>query len=115
VIVTLAIKDGWHLYANPTGAATFRPTTLTLPSGQPASLAKVRYPPGTDALAAPGGEEKASVYEGEVKLTARVRLDAQARPGPMTLNLKISYQACNDRACLAPATLTVPLALTITR
>jgi hypothetical protein len=115
VIVTLAIKDGWHLYANPTGVSSLRPTTVTLPSGQPASLGEVRYPPGAAAAAAPGGDGKASVYEGEVKLTARVRLDAQARPGPMTLNLKVSYQACNDRACLAPATLTVPVALTITR
>jgi uncharacterized protein YyaL (SSP411 family) len=115
LIVTLNIKDGWHLYANPTGVASLRPTAVTLPPGQPATLTEVRYPPGAAAPAAPGGDEKASIYEGEVKLTARVRLDAQAGPGPLTLNLKISYQACNDRACLAPATLTVPLTLTVAR
>ena len=92
-----------------------KPTTVTLAAGQPATLAAVRYPAGTATLATPGSPEKASVYEGEIKLTARVRLDAQAQPGPLTLSLKVGYQACNDRACLAPATLNVPLALTIAR
>jgi uncharacterized protein YyaL (SSP411 family) len=115
VVLTLAIKDGWHLYANPAGIATLKPTTLTLASGQPATLAAVRYPGGTPAPAVPGSDEKAMVYEHEVKLAARLRLDAQARPGPLTLKLTVAYQACNDRACLAPASLTVPLTLNIGR
>jgi uncharacterized protein YyaL (SSP411 family) len=115
VIVTLVIKDGWHVYANPTGADFLIPTTLTLTPGGPATLAAVRYPAGTAKLATPGSTDTASVYEGKVKLTARVRLDAQARPGPLALSLKVGYQACNDRACLAPASLNVPVALTIAR
>ena len=79
-------------------------------AGQPATLAAVRYPGGTPAPAVPGSDEKAMVYEHEVKLAARLRLDAQALPGPLTLKLTVAYQACNDRACLAPASLTVPLA-----
>jgi uncharacterized protein len=115
VIVTLVVKDGWHIYANPTGAAFLIPTTVTLTAGGPATLAAVRYPPGTATLATPGSPDTASVYEGKVMLTARIRLDAQARPGPLALSFKVGYQACNDRACLAPASLTVPLALTIAR
>ncbi len=115
VIVTLVVKHGWHLYANPTGAAFLKPTIVTLTPGQPAALTGVRYPAATATLATPGSPEKASVYEGEIKLTARVRLAAQAQPGPLTLSLTVSYQACNDRACLAPASLNVPLALSIAR
>ena len=114
MIVTLVVKDGWHLYANPTGVPFLKPTTVTLPpASRPRSprSATRRAPP----LATPGSPEKASVYEGKIMLTARVRLDAKARPGPLTLSLRLSYQACNDRACLAPATLNVPLALTIAR
>jgi DsbC/DsbD-like thiol-disulfide interchange protein len=115
VVVTLAIQDGWHLYANPAGVATLRPTTLALASGQPATLSTVNYPAGTPAPAIPVSDEKALVYEHAVKLTARLRLDAQARPGPLTLRLTVAYQACNDRACLAPASLAVPLKLMISR
>jgi uncharacterized protein YyaL (SSP411 family) len=114
VTLSLTIQEGWHLYANPTGVETLHPTTVTLPAGQKATLAEVRYPAGTP-LATPGVDEKAAVYEGEVKVTARVKLDAQIQPGPLKLEFKIGYQACNDRACLAPATLTVPLAVSVGR
>jgi DsbC/DsbD-like thiol-disulfide interchange protein len=115
VVLTLAVKDGWHLYANPTGAATLKPTTLSIASGQPATLAAVRYPAGTPAPALPGSDEKAMVYEREVKLAARLRLVDQAKPGPLTLRLTVGYQACNDRACLAPASLAVPLTINVSR
>jgi uncharacterized protein YyaL (SSP411 family) len=115
VLVTLAVKDGWHLYANPTGTATLKPTTLSIATGQPAALAAVHYPAGTPAPALPGSDEKALVYEHEVRLTARLRLDDRAKPGPLTLRLTVGYQACNDRACLAPASLAVPLTMNISR
>jgi uncharacterized protein YyaL (SSP411 family) len=115
VTVTLTVMRGWHIYANPAGDETLKPTTVTLSTGQPATLAAVRYPVGTATLATPGSPEMASIYEGTVKLTACVRLDAQAQPGPLTLNLKVSYQACNDRVCLPPASLIVPVVLTIVR
>jgi uncharacterized protein YyaL (SSP411 family) len=115
VTVTLAVKDGWHLYANPAGIESLKPTTLSLASGQPATLIAVQYPGGTVAPATPGSDERAFVYEGQVKLTARIKLHAKAAPGPVSLKLTVGYQACNDRACLAPASLTVPLTLTISR
>jgi hypothetical protein len=30
------------------------------------------------------------------------------------LNLKLKYQACDDKVCLAPASLAIPLEITIT-
>ena len=47
-----------------------------------------------------------------MELTARVRLDPDAKAIPDALRLVVRHQACNDRACLAPARLTVPVALT---
>ena len=79
VIVTLVVKDGWHLYANPAGVELLKPTTVTLAAGQPATLAAVRYPAATATLATPGSPEKASVYEGEIKLD---RPRPARRPGP---------------------------------
>ncbi len=112
VVVTLSIKDGWHLYANPVGDENLIPTTLSLAPDQPATLVKVTYPPGEEKVLASGGPEKLALYEGPVKLTARVRLDPQAKAIPEALRIVVRHQACNDRACLAPARLTVPVALT---
>jgi len=115
VVVSLSIKDGWHLYANPVGEENLIPTTLSLAPDQPATLVDVTYPPGEEKVLASGGPEKVALYEGTVELTARVRLDPGARTIPDALRLVVRHQACNDRACLPPASLTVPLAFTIAR
>ncbi len=55
------------------------------------------------------------MYEGKVQLTARIRLAESIKPGPLRLTLKLSYQACNDRLCLAPASLEIPAGLNVAR
>jgi len=39
----------------------------------------------------------------------RVTLPQHARPGKTTVRLRPKYQPCDDRVCLAPATLAIPL------
>src|SRR5262249_45242677 len=109
IVVTVSVKEGWHIYANPNGTTTLKPTRLTLEAAQPATVVGVAYPAATATLSTPGVDEKAGVYEGEVRLKARVKLAGDARPGPLTLPIQVNYQACNDRACLAPAIVKVPL------
>ena len=43
--VSIAIKEGWHIYANPTGVDVLNPTTLVLEPGQAAADLHVNYPP----------------------------------------------------------------------
>ena len=112
VVVTLVIKGGWHLDANPVGVANLKPTTVALSPDQPASLVRVDYPAGRLKVLASSGAERVSLYEGEVAIAARVRLDPGIKAVPEALTFRVQYQACNDRACLAPATLTVPVRLT---
>jgi DsbC/DsbD-like thiol-disulfide interchange protein len=113
VSLTLAIKDGWHLYANPTGSEVLKPTTVTLAEDQGHELVLVDYPAGQAKVLASSGPDEVPVYEGKVKLTAHVRLAGDAKPGSASLDFKVRYQACNDRSCLAPTTLSVPLTLKI--
>ena len=103
--LTLTIKQGWHIYANPAGSETAIPTTVGLGPDQTATLVKVEYPKGEVKTFA--GDEKVAVYEGKVALTVRVRPDKSAD----LVTLRVRYQACDDRSCLAPAFLTVPVAL----
>jgi uncharacterized protein YyaL (SSP411 family) len=108
VVLTLTIADPWHLYANPTGTANVKPTVVTLAPEGPAVLERVDYPRG-EAKALAGLTEKIPVYEGRVTITTRVGVKPDAKPGPADLIFRVRYQACDDRACLAPATLSVPL------
>jgi uncharacterized protein YyaL (SSP411 family) len=108
VVLNVTIQKGWHIEPNPAGSEFTKPTTVTLAPAGGAKLVKVDYPQGTlKKLAA--NDAPTPVYENEVKLTARIQLAEDARADELTL--KLSYQACDDRVCLAPATLPVSVRL----
>jgi uncharacterized protein YyaL (SSP411 family) len=116
-VVSVAIQQGWHLYANPTGVAELKPTTLRLDraSERSATLVHVKYPRGATKVLGSLGREKVALYEGKVELIARIRLVEDVKPGTIPMRLTMSYQACNDRLCLAPASLEIPLDVSVAR
>jgi uncharacterized protein len=101
--LTIAVRDGWHVYANPTGDTGVPPTRLTIDPGQGWAIERVEYPPGVVKTLA-SSQNKVALYEGKVKLVVRLKPDGDAT-GQAAADLKFTlhYQACNDRACLAPA------------
>ena len=115
VIVKLAIKPGWHIYANPTGVAEVSPSQLELDpeSGNILTMRKPLYPAGVRKVLASSGAEKVALYEKDVELSAACQISRDAKPGPVTIKFRLSYQACNDSLCRAPATLDIPLSLAI--
>ncbi len=115
--VTVIIEPGWHLYANPASAPELKATTLGLDqsSSGSAKLLEVKYPTGEAKALASTGPEKVGLYEGQVEINARIRLVAEAKSGPLRLTFKLSYQACNDKLCLAPASLEIPLNIEVVR
>ncbi|AGA29197.1 DUF255 domain-containing protein [Singulisphaera acidiphila] len=110
VDLTVKVKKGWHLNANPAGSENLIPTTVALARNQPAKVSKVEYPAG-DARVLEVGNAPVPLYEGTVTLKARVRLDAEAKQTPDALTFEVRYQACNDNACLAPTSLSVRVPL----
>jgi uncharacterized protein len=110
VVLTVSIAKGWHLYANPIDVENLKPTSVVLDRGAPASLVRVEYPKGERKVLA-GSTEKVPVYEGEIAVTVRLRLNADADLKGLSLPLRLKYQACDDRSCLAPATLEIPVKL----
>jgi uncharacterized protein YyaL (SSP411 family) len=117
VVVRLSIKHGWHLYANPTGLAEFKPTTIELErsSAQTASLLETKYPAGEQQVLGSIGKEHVALYEQEVELRAHCKLAADAKSGAVTINFVLNYQACNDRLCLAPTTMKIPVRVPVGR
>jgi uncharacterized protein len=115
VVVLVKIQNGWHIYANPAGLPEMKPTTLGLgqQSDKAVRLLKVKYPAGESKVLGSLGTEQVALYEGKVEFTARLRLSDDARAGSVKVPFTLSYQACNDRLCQAPATLEVPLTVTI--
>ena len=107
--VRLAIGEGWHIYANPSGSEVVRGTEVALAAGATAKIVKVEYPRGKSMFSPGGAADKVDVYEGEVTIKVRLRLDAKEEP--VEVVFLVSYQPCNDRACLAPVRVKVPMTI----
>ena len=74
------------------------------------SLDKVVYPKGEPKKFA-FSDEPLSVYEGSLLMGAKLKVAPGVAPGTYALKGKLGYQACNDHACLPPAS--VPLSVNL--
>jgi uncharacterized protein YyaL (SSP411 family) len=101
--VFLEIVDGWHVNANPAASEWLIPTSVTVGADIPVALSQVHYPPG-ESLYLAGLEETLSVYSGLVVLKVDLVVDPKAQVGTSgEVRLLVTYQACDDERCLAPA------------
>ncbi len=112
-VVSVHIKEGWHIYANPAGVPDLKPTILVLEPGQAAADLRVDYPAGQTKVLGSLGTEKVALYEGKIDIPFRVTLPREIRAGKTTMRLRLNYQPCNDRLCLAPASLAIPLEVSV--
>lgn len=95
-------------------------TSITL-AEQPdwvAAVGATQYPPVHDAkVADPSGENPAGItvktYEGEAAAFIPVVIKPAATPGPRTLKITASFQACNDKFCAQPEEFTLEIPIEI--
>jgi Disulphide bond corrector protein DsbC len=108
--VVAEVASGYHINDHVPSLDYLIPTELKLEVAVPLGLGAVVYPKGAprkfEFLDVP-----ISVYEGKLVVGALVNVAANARPGVYALKGALNYQACNDHACLPPASL--PLTLTV--
>ncbi len=96
----LSIADGWHLYPPGVDPGLGRPTGL---AGHDLELRELALPRGVERRPAPG-QPPARLYE------ERVVLRGELRPAGERPRLELSFQACDERRCLAPASRLLPVA-----
>ena len=76
------------------------------------AIERVVYPKG-EAKKFAFADEPLSVYEGTLVVGAKLKVAPTVPPGSYALKGKLTYQACNDHACLPPASVPVALALKV--
>lgn len=98
----LDIDEGWHINADKTTGDELIPTSLTfsLPGGLEAG--PVRYP--APELLAAGGLEKIPVFSGSLILRTVISAKNEAPAGDNEGELVLRFQACDDRSCAKPET-----------
>jgi uncharacterized protein len=102
VEVRLEIPEGWHLNSHRPLQEYLRPTELRLEPGEEFRLLRVDYPEG-EIVTLAFDPEPLSIYHGVVTLAAEVELPPTPEVAGTAIPLRVSYQACSDRECLAPA------------
>lgn len=106
VAVVAHVQAGYHINAHKPSLDYLIPTKVVFDDSPAFKVEKAVYPPGKLKkfvfLNSP-----ISVYEGDVRVVVTLRVGHSLKPGTYLLKGKFAYQACNDRACLAPTS--VPL------
>ena len=106
--VVLEIKKGFHVNAHQPTLDYLIPTTLQLQAPEGIGVRPVQYP---KALVRKFGfsEEPLAVYEGRTVLRFDLVVDPKAVVAARELKGKVRVQACDHKACYAPATIEVAI------
>lgn len=101
ILLTLKVKDGFHINANPASLDYLIPTRVAFANVQPTT---VTYPKATHFKPS-FSQSTLDVYEGETTIIADFK--AGALISESELSASIIAQACNDTVCLPPSTMQV--------
>ena len=110
VVVEMAIGSGWHVNSHTPSEKYLIPTTVIL-SPSAGTLSSIRYPKDLEKRFS-FADKPLRVYEGTVRFEGDLQLPAGAA-GEVSITGSLSYQACNDRQCFAPAKIPLEARLTV--
>jgi DsbC/DsbD-like thiol-disulfide interchange protein len=103
--IRITVTDGFHVQANPAANKFLIPLTVKLDSENDLEVGEVHYPPG-EPYRLKGADQELLTYEDTFTVTVSIRASGSAKEGISKASGRIRYQACDDRVCLPPATLT---------
>jgi thiol:disulfide interchange protein DsbD len=110
--VQVEMKPGWHVNSAQPTLEYLIATLVEFPDTGAFVVEDIWYPQGhmVDLAFA---EEQLSVYEGLTTIRPTLRPAREANAGDAQVRARITYQACSDRACLAPETVEFAIPLRI--
>lgn len=108
--VLAQVAAGYHINDHKPSLDYLIPTDLKVEPSDQFAVKSVVYPQGTPVRFA-FSDVPLSVYQGSLVVGALLQSGKSVSAGTYTLRAKLAYQACNDHACLPPAS--VPLTVSI--
>lgn len=99
------IDPGYHVNSNKPHEDYLIPMRMTL-TADPLVVESVKYPAGRDEKYT-FSEKPLSVLTGNFELMVTMKAPLTTEPQMYVLLGKLRYQACSDKACLAPKTVEV--------
>lgn len=108
---TVTIDANWHINAADP-ADTPVPTRLLVDAGAGITPEETVFPDAQE-VQLPFGDKPLAVYSGTIRLKTPLAISADADPGPRTIAVTVSAQACNQTECIARAAYTGKTAIEI--
>ena len=112
VIVKVNTQNGYHINANPASFDYLKATELDLPDA-PDVVVDYIYYPNPQVKKFSFSDQELRVYEGETQLRIMMNADKNAAKGARTLPAKLNVQACDDKVCYPPGTISFSIPVTI--
>lgn len=113
VRLTARIDGGWHVYSLTQGPGGPVPARISVPPGQPFTLAdSVKGPPATKRFD-PNFGLAVETYDAQATFDVPVRVATDAPRGATSLAIAARFQTCNATLCLPPHTERVTVPITI--
>jgi DsbC/DsbD-like thiol-disulfide interchange protein len=114
-VVTAAIGEGWHVYAPDEANVGPRPVDVTIVKNAVFSAAgKFESPEPEREMDQAFGQITAS-YSEKATFRLPVAVSADAPAGAQTLEIDVSFQACDGNICLPAKAARVKATLTVTK
>lgn len=99
LVLNVDIPRGSHIYGNPHGPGTGKPTVFSVPPVQDIVIEKARYLPAKK-FKFPDDRDFVWIYEGSTKFFFPVKVNASAVPGVRNLTINIEGLLCTDSSCM---------------
>jgi hypothetical protein len=111
VKIAAQLQPGYHVNSNTPSEDYLIPLKLTW-AKEPLQAEQVVYPkPQSEKY--DFSPTPLSVFSGNFEIVTRFKAPSDARNGPAIMNGKLRYQACNNKECLPPRTIEIPVTLDI--
>jgi uncharacterized protein len=110
--ITVKVKSGYHIQANPASEEYLIPTKLEVKSTEDLQVGTPVYPK-SQPFKLEGTDKPLATYVDTFVIKVPVKADAKAQTGSKTLEGTLRYQACDARSCLFPDSIPVELPVTI--
>jgi len=109
--LVLRIRPGYHINSDKPAEDYLIPTRLEWEADE-VEVESISYPEA-ETVTYSFSEKPLSVFSGEIVIRTEVKAASDLAAAPRELRGKLRYQACNDKACLAPVTVDVAAPLQV--
>jgi thiol:disulfide interchange protein DsbD len=112
--VVVQVDPGYHINDHHPSLDYLIPTEVKLEPPKQVTVQSITYPKGEPRKFA-FSDSPLSVYEGAVRVDVTFQLERKTLPGNYEVKGRLAYQACNDHACLPPASVPILFSFKVVR